>query len=55
MRLTRRFIVKSLDNIPLSNPIRYERFYINDKLRIQMKDNYYEKEILDENVVSIEI
>lgn len=54
MRLTRRFIVKSLDNIPLSKPIRYERLYINDKLRIQMKDNYYEKEILDENNVLIE-
>ena len=48
MRLTRRFIVSSLDNISLSNPIRYERYYINDKLRIQKKDNYYEKETLDE-------
>ena len=48
MRLTRRFIVSSLDNIPLSNPIRYERYYINERLRIQKKDNYYEKEILDE-------
>lgn len=55
MILIRRFIVKSLDNITLSNPIRYERFYINDKLRIQMKDNYYEKEILAENGVSIDI
>lgn len=52
MRLTRRFVVKSLDNIPLSNPIRYERYYINDKLRIQKKGNQYEKEILsDENVL----
>ena len=48
MRLTRRFLVSSLDNIPLSNPIRYERYYINERLRIQKKDNYYEKEILDE-------
>ncbi len=48
MRLTRRFIVKSLNNLPLSNPIRYERYYINDKLRIQRKDDYYEKEILNE-------
>ena len=39
MRLTRRFLVKSLDNISLSNPMRYERYYINDKLRIQRKDN----------------
>lgn len=52
MRLTRRFIVKSLDNIPLSNPIRYERYYINDKLRIQKKGNQYEKEVLnDENIL----
>lgn len=56
MRLTRRFVVKVLDNIPLSNPIRYERYYINDKLRIQKKDNYYEKEILDEeNVIKEKI
>lgn len=54
MRLTRRFMVESLDNISLSNPIRYERYYINDKLRIQKKDNYYEKEILDEQNVLVE-
>ena len=54
MRLTRRFIVSSLDNISLSNPIRYERYYINDKLRIQKKDNYYEKETLDEQNVLLE-
>ena len=46
MRLTKRFIVKSLDEIPLTKPIRYERYYINDKLRIQKKDNRYEKEVL---------
>ncbi len=54
MRLTRRFILKSFDNIPLSNPIRYERYYINDKLRIQKKNNCYEKEILNEENVLIE-
>ena len=54
MRLTRRFLVGSLDNIPLSNPIRYERYYINNGLRIQKKDNYYEKETLDEQNVLIE-
>ena len=54
MRLTRTFIAKSLDNISLSNPIRYERYYINDKLRIQKKDNYYEKEILDRQNVLLE-
>lgn len=54
MRLTRRFIVKSLDNIPLSNPIRYERYYIDDKLRIQMKNSCFEKEILNEENVIIQ-
>ena len=54
MRLTRRFIIKSLDNISLSTPIRYERYYINDKLRIQKKADYYEKEILNEENVVIE-
>lgn len=52
MRLTRRFIVKNLNDVVLSEPIRYERYYINDKLRIQKKNGNYEKEILnDENVV----
>lgn len=32
MSLTKRFIVSSLDGIPLSNPIRYERYYINDNI-----------------------
>lgn len=47
MRLTKRFVVSSLDNIPLNNPIRYERYYINDNLRIQKKQDNLEKEILD--------
>lgn len=47
MRLTRRFIVKFLKDLLLSEPIRYERYYINDTLRIQKKGNQYEKEILD--------
>lgn len=52
MRLTRRFIIQSLNNLNVSRPIRYERYYINDKLRIQSKDSIYEKEILNkENVV----
>lgn len=54
MRLTKRFIVKSLDSIELSKPIRYERYYINNQLRIQKKDGKYEKEILDENNVLIQ-
>ena len=48
-RLTRRFIIKSLDKLNLSSPIRYERYYINNTLRIQKKNDKYEKEILDEN------
>lgn len=52
-RLTRRFIIKSLDNLNLSSSIRYERYYINDNLRIQKKAEKYEKEILDENNVLV--
>lgn len=37
MRLTKRFIITSLKSIPLSKPIRYERYYINDNVRIQKK------------------
>lgn len=48
-RLTKRFIIKSLDDLNLSSPIRYERYYINDNLRIQKKNEKYEKEILNEN------
>lgn len=47
MRLTKRYIVETLDNIILSSPIRYERYYINDNLRVQKKDDKLEKEILD--------
>ena len=36
-----------MGGLNLSSPIRYERYYINDKLRIQKKANNYEKEILD--------
>lgn len=57
MRLTRRFIVKSLDDKWTKNPLRYERYYINDKLRIQKKNNIYEKEILnlDNDIVQKDI
>lgn len=51
-RLTRRFIIKTLNGLNLSNPIRYERYYINDNLRIQLKNNLLEKENLnDDNVI----
>ena len=46
--LTKRYIIESLEQLNLSKPIRYERYYINDELRIQRKNNKYEKEILDE-------
>ncbi len=53
-RLTRRFIIKNLDGISVSTPLRYERYYINDYLRIQKKNEEYEKEILNEENVVIE-
>jgi len=53
-KLTKRFILNSIDNLNLSAPIRYERYYINDKLRIQKKSNTFEKELLDDNNAIIE-
>lgn len=50
-RLTRRFLTFDIGALNLSEPIRYERYYINDELRIQKKNNVYEKEILKDNVV----
>lgn len=50
MRLTRRFILSDLKNIPLSKKLRYERYYIDDNVRIQKKGDIYEKEILENNV-----
>lgn len=47
-RLTKRFIVKTLENLELCPPIRYERYYINNNLRIQKKNNTFQKEILDD-------
>lgn len=52
-RLTRRFIIDTLDGIRVNEPIRYERYYINDNLRIQRKGNLFEREILDDNNVLI--
>ena len=48
-KLTKRYIITSLENLNLSIPIRYERYYINDTLRTQKKGNTYEKEITNEN------
>ena len=45
-KLTKRYIISSLDNLNLSSPIRYERYYINDNLRVQKKGNTFQKEIL---------
>lgn len=53
-RLTRRYITDSLNNLNLSKPIRYERFYINDNLRIQNRENKLEKEVLNDNNKVIE-
>lgn len=46
-KLTKRYIIASLGKLNLSKPIRYERYYINDELRIQRKNDKYQKEILD--------
>lgn len=54
MRLTRRYIIQTLENVNVNNPVRYERYYINDNLRIRSKNNVLEKEILDRNNVIIE-
>lgn len=54
-KLTKRFIIDSLNNLNLSNPIRYERYYINNNLRVQSNNNKFEKEILDDNNNVIEI
>ena len=48
-KLTKRYITSSIDSLNLSKPIRYERYYINDILRIQKRNNEYQNEILDEN------
>lgn len=53
-RLTRRFILNNMDNLKVSDPIRYERYYINDGLRIQKKKDIYEKEILNNKNIIIE-
>ncbi len=50
-RLTRRFILNSIENLNISKPIRYERYYINDNVRVQRKDDTYEKETLSNNVI----
>lgn len=48
-KLTKRFIISSLEGLNLSEAIRYERYYINDNLRIQKKSEVYQKEVLDDS------
>lgn len=45
--LTKRYIIESISGLALSEPVRYERYYINDNLRIQKKGHIYQKEVLD--------
>lgn len=52
-RLTKRYIITTLDNLELSDPLRYERYYISDNLRIQKKGDVLEKEIIDNNNIII--
>lgn len=55
-RLTKRYIVKTLDGLNLSSPLRYERYYINNNLRIQKKNGILEKEELnDSNEVILKV
>lgn len=53
-RLSRRFIVENLSGLHISLPIRYERYYITNYVRVQKKSNQYEKEVLDKNNCIIE-
>ena len=46
-RLTKRYFVSNLDGLNLSSPLRYERYYINNNLRIQKKNDILEKEVLN--------
>ena len=48
-KLTKRYIISSLNGLNLSEPIEYERYYINETLWIQRKNNLYQKETLDED------
>lgn len=50
-RLIRRFMIRNLNNIDVNKPIRYERYYVNDNLRIQNKDGTYEKKLNNDNVI----
>lgn len=50
-RPTRRFIINNIEKLELSNPLRYERYYINESIRIQRKNDIYEKETLSNNIV----
>lgn len=45
-RLTRRFLISSMEGLNLSDPICYERYYIDQYIRIQKKGEIFEKEIL---------
>lgn len=50
-RLTKRYILKNLPNVELSEPLRYERYYVDNNTRIQSRGESYEKEVLDNNIV----
>lgn len=44
--------MQSLNKVNISSPIRYERYYISDNIRIQSKNRVLEKEILsNENII----
>lgn len=45
-RLTKRYLVAKIPKENISEPWIYERYYINDNLRIQSKNNIFEKETI---------
>ena len=51
IRMSKRFFIADIDKLDLSSPIRYERYYIDDNTRIQLKGTIYELEKLDDNNV----
>lgn len=50
-RLTRRFLISSIEGLNLSDPLCYERYYIDPYTRIQKKGEILERETLKENLL----
>lgn len=48
-RFTKRFIVKDIDGLNLSQPILYERYYLPNHIVVQRKQNSFTKGVLTGN------